>query len=226
MKKGKKSGYFHPSVTVDIVAFTIEDGALKVLLIERSHEPFKGKDALPGGFLLSGETTHEAAKRVLRDKVGLEGLFMEQLYTFDALDRDPRGSVLSVSYFALAPHKDMRLQASAHTQNPKFAPVNGLKGLAFDHAEIIRYARERLKGRLEYTNIAFSLLPEKFTFAELQSVYETIFGKGFDRRNFRKKIMRLGLVKATKEKVKNGRQRPALLYRPATSKTQRFKDVF
>ncbi len=226
MKKRDQKGYFHPSVTVDIVAFTIEDGALKVLLIERADMPFKGSDALPGGFLLSGETTLGAAKRVLKEKVGLENLFLEQLYTFDEPKRDPRGPVLSVSYFALAPQQNMRMETSELTQNPKLVPVNRLGKLAFDHLEIIKYARERLKGRLEYTNIAFSLLPEKFTFAELQKVYETIFGKKFDRRNFRKKIMRLALVKATSEKVKNGRQRPALLYKPASSKAERFKDVF
>jgi 8-oxo-dGTP diphosphatase len=218
--------FFKPSVTVDVVVFTIENNLLKVLSIKRADEPFKGVSALPGGFLASGETTLEAARRILKDKVGLQNLYLEQLYTFDDPDRDPRGPVLSVAYFALAPRQELSLGDSPSAQNPLFISVNTLGKLAFDHTKIIRYAHERLKGRLEYTNIAFSLLQEKFTFAELQNVYEIIFGKQFDKRNFRKKIMRLELIKPTKETVKKGRQRPALLYRSASKKAQKFKDVF
>lgn len=225
MKKEDKK-YFKPSVTIDVVVFTIHEGLLKVLTIKRSGEPFRGVSALPGGFLHAGETTLDAAKRVLKTKVGLENIYLEQLYTFDGMDRDPRGPVLSVAYFALAPFDNLKLSPSTEAQNPAFLPVSGTRRLAFDHTQIVQYAHERLKGKMEYTNLAFSLLPEKFTFAELQKVYETIFGRHFDRRNFRKKITRLELVKATKEKVKKGRQRPALLYKSATKKTTKFKDVF
>jgi 8-oxo-dGTP diphosphatase len=223
----KNDGNFYkPSVSVDIVVFTIENNDLKVLTIKRSGSPFQGVPALPGGFLHKGENTLEAAKRILKDKVGLKNIYLEQLYTFDDLDRDPRGPVISVSYYALAPREKLDIELSQNTQDPTFTSIKNLGRLAFDHRDILKYAYERLRGKLEYTNIAQSLLPKEFTFTELQNVYEVIFGKKLDKRNFRKKIERLGLIRATKKKVKRGRQRPALLYTFASLKPESFKNPF
>lgn len=226
MEKITSKIFFRPAVSIDIVVFTIEDNTLKFLTIKRANEPFKGVSTLPGGFLHEKETTIEAAKRILKDKVGLEKIYLEQLYSFDDPKRDPRGPVLSISYFALAPKEDLILKSSSTTQNPKFMPIKNVGPLAFDHKEILKYAYERLRGKLEYTNIAQSLLPKEFTFTELQNIYETIFAKPLDKRNFRKKIERLGLIKATKKKVKRGRQRPALLYTFASFKRESFKNPF
>lgn len=226
MGKKTKETFFKPSITVDVVVFTIENNALKVLTIRRAEEPYKGTRALPGGFLLAGETTLEAAKRILTNKVGLQNIYMEQLYTFDDPKRDPRGPVLSVAYFALLPLQELRIEFSANAQDPTFLPVKSASKLAFDHNDILNYALERIRGKLEYTNIAISFLPSLFTFSELQNIYETIFAREFDKRNFRKKILRLELIKPTTEKVKRGRQRPALLYKPASRGTTTFKNNF
>jgi 8-oxo-dGTP diphosphatase len=218
--------YYKVSVATDVVVFTVEDNQLKVLTIRRADEPFKNHRALPGGFVLPGHDSITTAKRVLKEKAGLENVYFEQLYTFDNPKRDPRGPIISVSYFALVPRKAVSPQISEQTQEPTFVDIKNLGRLAFDHADIIAYAHERLRGKLEYSNIAFSLLPQFFTFTELQNLYETIFGKTLDKRNFRKKIVRLGLIKATNKKVKNGRQRPAMLYTSATTKTKTFKKPF
>jgi 8-oxo-dGTP diphosphatase len=226
MKTDAKDKFYKPSVTVDIAVFTVEDNNLKVLTIKRAGDPYKGIRALPGGFLHKGETTLDTAKRILKDKVGLHNAYLEQLYTFDNPKRDPRGAVISVAYFALIPRQKLSLKSSVSAQDPAFIPVKSLGKLVFDHKEIINYAHERVRGKLEYTNIAFEFLPARFTFSELQNIYETIFLKDFDKRNFRKKINRLGLIKPTTEKVKRGRQRPALLYKPASESTQTFKNNF
>jgi 8-oxo-dGTP diphosphatase len=226
MKKRDTSKFYKVSVAVDIVVFTVENNTLEVLTIKRADGPYQDIRALPGGFVHPGETSLETAERVLIEKAGIKNIFIEQLYTFDAPDRDPRGPTISVTYYALAPRKDLSPHPSKSTQEPLFVPVRHLGKLAFDHNTIVETAHERLRGKLEYTNLAFSLLPEKFTFSELQNIYEAIFGKSFDKRNFRKKIARLGFLKPTREKVKLGRQRPALLYKAATTKTRKFKNNF
>ncbi|MDB5194474.1 MAG: hydrolase [Parcubacteria group bacterium] len=226
MPKTSTQKFYKPSITADVVVFTIEDSLLKVLTVKRADEPFKGTRALPGGFILPGSDSMGTARRILKEKAGLEGIYMEQLYTFDDPKRDPRGSVVSVAHFALVHRDAISLETSSHTQDPTFTPLKHTGTLAFDHKKIIEYAYERLRGRLEYTNIAQSLLPKEFTFSELQNVYETIFSKKLDKRNFRKKIERLGLIKATKKKIKRGRQRPALLYTFASGKAESFKNPF
>lgn len=211
----KHALYIQPAVTVDVVIFTIEDGELKALLIRRANEPFRNALALPGGFLHEGETTEGAALRILRDKAGVRDIYVEQLYTFDTPHRDPRGRVLTVAYFALVPRKEVKFKGG---EAPALYPIKHLPKLAFDHVGILRYAETRLRAKLGYTNAVFSLLPAEFVFADLQKIYEAVLGKRFDKRNFRKKFMSLGLIKATGKKLRGARQRPAELYRFASRK--------
>jgi ADP-ribose pyrophosphatase YjhB (NUDIX family) len=209
----RSSPYGSPAVTTDIVIFTIEDGALKVLLIKRAAAPFQGKRALPGGFLLKGETTAQAAARILVDKTGVHQPYIAQLATFDERGRDPRGHIMSVAYYALAPRTKLRLGTGASAQHPALEDVRQAKGLAFDHDRILKAAVDRVRSKLTYTNLAYSLLPAEFTFQELQQTYETILGRPLDKRNFRKKYLSLDLIEATHGVRKGGRHRPARLYR-------------
>jgi 8-oxo-dGTP diphosphatase len=208
----KDSRFLNPFLTVDIVIFTIEDNALKTLLIQRENNPFKDSWALPGGFLHKGETTKTAALRILKEKAGVEHVFIEQLYTFDTPGRDPRGPVMTVTYFALVPKEELILGKSG-TQHPTLFEMKKLPKLAFDHADILSYSLKRLQAKLGYTNVAYSLLPRQFTFTELQKAYETILGKHLDKRNFRKKFEQLKLIEPTNKVLEGGRQRPAKLYK-------------
>ena len=213
-----EKNFLNPTIVVDVVLLTIVDNDLKVLLITREGEPFKGYEALPGGYLLVGETTQTAAERVLREKAGVADVYVEQLYTFDTPDRDPRGPVFSVTYLALVPPtvKD----GGDDTQHPQWFSVAKLPKLGFDHRAIIAYALERVRGKLEYTTIGFGVLPKMFTLSQVQHVYEAILGKPLDKRNFRKKLDQLGFLKETKQVLAGMRQRPAKLYTLGTkSKT-------
>lgn len=212
MKKSTQSEFFNPGVTVDVVIFTIEDGQLKILLILRADEPFRNAYALPGGFVHKGETTRDAATRVLRDKGGVDTVYMEQLYTFDEVKRDPRGQILSVTYFTLVPREEIHIHTHSKTENPSFIGIKRLPKLAFDHSDIISYAIKRLADKVRYSNVIYSLLPRYFTLTELQKTYETILDKKIDKRNFRKKFLELDLISPTKKKRVGMRQRPALLY--------------
>ena len=196
-------------VAVLVVIFTVEQGRLQVLLVKRSAEPFKDYWSLPGGRLLSRESLEDAAVRKLEDETGVGDVFLEQLYTFS--DLDGRGAV-AVSYFALV---DVRkaLLAERSEWLPAWFPVTGLPELAFRNDEVIDYAVRRLRAKLEYSNVAYSLLPEEFTLSELQSTYEAILGRPQDKRNFRKRVLSLGLVEATGRRSGAGRHRPAQLYR-------------
>ena len=218
--------YYKPSVTVDVVLFTIEKGSLKVLTVKRKHEPFKDHPALPGGFLRHEETSADAVKRILKEKAGLDNIYTEQLYTFDKLDRDPRGPVISIAYFAIAPIEQIKIHESDLTESPTFISVRPMKNLAFDHKKIIDYALERLMSKLEYTNVSYSLLAPTFTLTELQIIYEAVFDKLLDKRNFRKKFLQLGILEETKKVSKGGRQRPAKLYKFKSKKPQALKKFF
>lgn len=212
MNSGKEK--YNISVTVDVVLFTIEDNELKILLIERDNEPFKKTPALPGGFVRPGETTRDTAARILKNKAGISDVYMEQLYTFDAPNRDPRGQIFSITYFALAPREEIKMEETELSQDPRFVSVKKISkmALAFDHAEIISYSIKRLQAKLEYTNVAYSLLSRLFTLNQLQKTYEIILGQPLDKRNFRKKYAQLGLISATKNMFTGNRQRPARLY--------------
>lgn len=211
VKEKKEKEYPKPSVTVDIVIFTLSEGDLKVLLVERDVEPFKGVWAIPGGFVRLNESLDDAAKRELKEETGAEGVYLEQLFTFGDPHRDPRGRVITVAYFALASSENIKLKASTDVSDAKWFPVSNIPEMAFDHSKIFQYALKRLRWKFEYTPIAFSLLKERFTLTELQKTYEIIFNTKFDKRNFRKKIFALNILNehGLMEEVPN---RPPKLY--------------
>ena len=197
-------------VTVDVVLFTIRDRQLHLLLIRRLAKPFEGRYALPGGFVLEHEALDAAATRELREETGVEKVYLEQLYTFGEPKRDPRGRVVTVAYYALVPPIEA-LHAGTDAADAAWFPVAKLPPLAFDHRKIVDYAHQRLRNKLDYTNVGFELLPAKFTLTELQLVHEAIHGGAIDKRNFRRKILQQGIVKPTKEWRSTGRK-PAQLY--------------
>ncbi|MBN2142476.1 NUDIX domain-containing protein [Candidatus Woesearchaeota archaeon] len=204
--------YDRPSVTVDIIIFTIKDASLKVLLVKRKSWPFKDYWALPGGFVEMNESVDESAKRELEEETGVKDVYLEQLYTFGDPERDPRTRVISVAYFALVSSDKVTLKAASDASDAAWMDVESLPKLAFDHRKILDLALGRIRNKIEYTTIAFQLLPKKFTFSELQKVYEVILGKDLDKRNFRKKMKELGLLKELKEHRMDGPHRPAQLF--------------
>lgn len=200
-------------VTVDIVIFTIRKKRLEVLLIQRALEPFKDKWAIPGGFIRLSENLDEAAQRVLYEKTHVKNVYLEQLYTFGEPKRYPNARVITVSYFALIRSDDLKLASDVtNIQQVNWHSVYNLPALAFDHEVIITHAMRRLRDRLEYTPVAFQLLPKKFTLTELQKTYEMILGKTLDKRNFRKKMISLGILHEFDEFTKLSSKRPARLY--------------
>lgn len=201
-----------PSVTVDIILFTIKENDLKVLLVKRRIEPFKDMWAIPGGFIRMKENLEESAKRELLEETNVKDVYLEQLYSFGDPGRDPRTRVITVAYFALVNAEKFKLKASADVKEVKWFSMYNLTKLAFDHKKILDYALKRLRWKLAYTTVAFSLLPARFTLTHLQKIYEIIFDKKFDKRNFRKKIKALNLVKETSEFQEDVTHRPAKLY--------------
>lgn len=212
----------HPAVTVDVILFTIEDRRAKVLLIRRDLPPFEGKWALPGGFVRMDESLDEAARRELREEAGVSVRFLEQLYTFGDVDRDPARRAITVTYFALIDAEGLSPEAGTDATSVAWHPVDELPPLAFDHRRIVDYALERLRYKAEYAPVAFQLLPPEFTLSELQRVYEAIFAKPLDKRNFRRKVLGLGILEETGNERREGRGRPAALYRFSK---QRFGDL-
>ena len=179
-----KERYKLPSVTVDIVIFTIQDEELKVLLIKRGIEPFKDKWALPGGFVRIDESLEDSAKRELQEETGVKDVYLEQLFTFGDIKRDPRGRVITISYMALVNSDNIKLKATTDALETRWFTINKIPTLAFDHKKIFEYALKRLKWKFEYTSVAFSLLPREFALSQLQKIYEIVFDKKFDKRNF------------------------------------------
>lgn len=214
-----------PKITVDIVIFTIYNDKLHTLLIQRKSPPHQNSWALPGGFLEKNELLSEAAGRELFEETGVNRIYLEQLYTFGDPGRDPRGRVITVAYFALVP-APLEISAGSDAKSAKWWPVNNLPKLAFDHKKIINYALERLCAKLEYTNVAWSLLSEKFTLTDLQRTYELVWGKKMDKRNFRKKILSLGLLVKSPEMRTGLHQRPSHLYSFKSKKKTELKRFF
>jgi 8-oxo-dGTP diphosphatase len=202
-----------PALTVDIVIFSLRDAALQALLIRRGNPPFEGQWAIPGGFVGMTEALEEAASRELEEETGLQAAYLEQLYTYGQPDRDPRGRVVSVAYFALIPPgQKHRPTGGTDAVEAAWHPVESLPRLAFDHDEILRYALRRLRYKLEYSAVGFELLPAEFTLSELQLTYEIVLGEKIDKRNFRRRILKAGIIEATvHQRVGDGR--PARLYR-------------
>lgn len=214
MKANKKYSYEYerPALATDTVVFGFDGEQLRVLLTEREKEPFKNRWALPGGFVFMDETTEQAAKRLLHEKAGVKHVYIEQLYTFSDLDRDPRERIISVAYYALVNAHQYELVAGRDTLQSEWFALNNLPKLAFDHSKIIRTAIERLKGKVSYQPIGFELLNEKFTLSQLQAVYEAILETEIDKRNFRKKILGTELLIALEEKEKNVAHKAARFY--------------
>jgi len=205
--------YPRPSVTTDCVIFGYDQLELKVLLIERGIEPYKGKWALPGGFVRENETTEQAAARELSEETGLKNIFFEQLYTFSDIDRDSRGRVITVAYFALVNIENFVPIAGDDAKNAKWFSVKDIPKLAFDHEMIFRKALYRLKSKIKWQPVGFELLHEKFTLGELQNVYEAILEIKLDKRNFRKKILKTEVLIQLDEKQKNVAHKAAYLYK-------------
>jgi 8-oxo-dGTP diphosphatase len=203
--------YPRPSVTVDLVIFTIAENDLKVLLIRRGGEPFKGRWALPGGFVEIDESLESAAARELEEEVGVKNVYLEQLYTFGDPKRDPRGRVISVAYFALTDAESQKIAAASDAADAAWHSVFKPPQLAFDHKKILDYAVWRLRNKIEWTTVGYELLPRKFTLSELQRVYEIILQKPVDKRNFRKKILAQGQIQELNETRADVAHRPAKL---------------
>jgi 8-oxo-dGTP diphosphatase len=224
------SAYDRPSVAVDLVLMSIADGELAVLLARRAEHPFQGSWTLPGGFVGIGESLDEAARRILADKAHMADAYLEQLYTFGEVDRDPRMRIISIAYFALLPFDRFAaaLKAApdltlAELQVPWTGEAGGpvaagsVDGeslpLGFDHAAILGMAVQRLRGKIDYSGIAFALLPERFTLRALQEVYETILGVRLNKPAFRRRMLDRGWLAATGEREAAASFRPAELYR-------------
>lgn len=205
--------YARPALAVDCVVFGLDESDLKVLLIQRKLQPFQHAWALPGGFVHIDETLDLAARRELEEEAGVTDVYLEQLYTFGDLSRDPRERVVSTAYFALAKLSDHRIRAATDAMGVGWFGLDDLPKLAFDHSLIVDRAHERLRGKVRYAPVGFELLPPRFSLTQLQRMYEIILGTGLDKRNFRKKILSMDLLVETDEVEQGVRHRAARLYR-------------
>lgn len=217
--------YPRPNLAVDCVVFGLDQqNSLKVLLIRRNLAPFQGQWALPGGFVRVDESLEMAARRELQEETGLQGIFLEQLYTFGAVDRDPRERVVSVAYYALVNLTEYAVQAATDASEARWFQLKQLPELAFDHAQIIATAIARLQGKVRYEPIGFELLPKKFTLSQLQTLYETVLGLTLDKRNFRKKILKMDLLIELAETQTEVAHRAARLYQFDEAKYRQLKE--
>jgi len=214
--------YPRGALTVDCVVFGLDDSELKVMLIQRGVAPFKGKWALPGGFVRLDETLDEAARRELEEETGLRNIYLEQLFTFGAVDRDPRERVVSVAHYALINLSEHNVQAASDASAAAWFGVHDVPSLAFDHAEILQVALERLRGKVRYKPIGFELLPKKFTLSQLQHLYELVLERELDKRNFRKRVLAMDLLVELDEVEQDVAHRAARLYRFDERKYQRL----
>ena len=205
--------YPHPAVTADCVVFGLDEGELKLLLIKRLMDPFKDRWALPGGFVKMDEDLDRAARRELQEETGVRDLYLEQLGAFGRTDRDPRERVITVAYFAIINLFEHELSAASDAAEAAWFSTEDLPSLAFDHAEIVGKALERLQAKIRTHPLAFEFLPEKFTLSQLQRLYETILCESLDKRNFRRKILGTGVLQALDEYQMDVSHRAARYYR-------------
>ncbi len=203
----------HPAVTVDIVVFTVLQRALCVLLIRRGGEPYRGRWALPGGFVDIDEGLEQAARRELREETGVDAATVEQLHAFGDPRRDPRERVISVAHYALVPQSSLEIEADSDADEATLFRVDELPALAFDHDRIVAFARARVASMAADPLLALRLVADTFTLPELQAAWECIAGESADRRNFRKRVLGSGQVEPTGEQRVTGARRPAKLYR-------------
>ena len=201
-------------VSVDAVVFGYDrEEGVSVVLIKRKNEPFQKMWALPGGLVLNGESLDSAVRRELKEEAGIDVNYLEQLYTFGEPDRDPRNHALSVSYFGLVRPQDYQLIAQSDAEDVAWFNIKKLPKLAFDHKKIIDTAIKRLRGKLAYEPVGFELLEKEFPFSDLEKLYQTLLDENLDRRNFKKKIMTVGVVEELKQTIQRGAGRPARLFR-------------
>lgn len=202
-----------PVLTTNVVVFTLRDEQLKLLLIRRRNAPFQGCWSLPGGVVGTDEDVEANAMRKLEDSTGLSGIYLEQLYTFSAPERDPRERVISVAYYALVASKRLQLRTDEDSEGVGWFSLNELPELAFDHAQMVDTAHQRLAAKLDYSTIAFQFMPELFTLSDLQNVFQIILNRDLDKRNFRKRMRAMEQIRQTSQVQKTGSHRPARLYR-------------
>lgn len=205
-----KNRYSYPAITIDITLFAYNKKDLSVLLIKRKKEPYNDTWTVPGGFVQPEETFETTCKRILKQKAGIENLYLEQLFTFDSLDRDPRGRVLSVAYYGLVNSQNINLIADKTSID--WFPIKELPTLGFDHQQIINVAFQRLQSKVMYKPIGFELLEKKFTLSSLQHLYECILNIEINKRNFRKRILDTGILVATGQHLEGLKHRPPELY--------------
>jgi ADP-ribose pyrophosphatase YjhB (NUDIX family) len=221
--------YAQPFVTVDVVILTLRDGQLQVLLMKRAAAPFRGAWALPGGYIHPDEDAdlEAAARRILRDKAGIETPYLEQLQGFGNRRRDPRGWTATFAYFALIPSDALVLKRGANAEEVAWWPIGGTRvqpPLAFDHADILASAVTRLRNKVEYTSLPVHLLPEKFTLPDLQQVYEQILGRRIDKSAFRKRMAEADFLEPVTGEKRPASNRPAQIYRIKRGLTTIFFD--
>lgn len=205
----KKYSQFY--VSVDCVIFGFFNGGLELLLLKRNIEPAKGQWSLPGGFMKTDESAEHAASRILNKLTGIDNLFMEQVRLFSSVDRDPGDRVISVVYYALVNPADYNKNINS-SYNSYWVGLNDLPDLIFDHMEMVKESLKKLRKKAETEPVGFNLLPDKFTLPQLQSLYEAVFGKNFDKRNFRKKILSMNFLEKLDEKDKSTSKKGAYLY--------------
>ena len=211
--------YPHPAVTTDCIVFGFDGTKLNLLLINRGIEPYKGSWALPGGFMKIDETAEQGALRELQEETGVKDIYIEQLQAFTAVDRDPRERVMTIAFMAFV--RQEKYEVIAGDDAAQWFPVNSLPQLAFDHNEIITLALDKLRWKMTYEPLAFRLLNKTFTISQLQTIYEVVFDKKFDRRNFHKKLTSLGYIIPTDEQQKTI-GRPSTLY---TFDERKYREV-
>jgi 8-oxo-dGTP diphosphatase len=203
--------YPHPALVADCVIFGFDGVSIKVLLIQRGIEPYKGQWAFPGGFMKIDETAEECAKRELEEETGLKNAAVEQLYTFSDVNRDPRERVITVAHYALVRLSEVK--GGDDAASARWFAMDEVPSLAFDHDRILRMAVNRLKERICFEPIGFELLPEVFTMTELQNLYEAILEVKFDRRNFYNKMLKLGILSEAEPRPANASRRTPTKYR-------------
>ena len=213
--------YPHPSVTTDCVIFSFDGTKLKVLLIERGIEPYKGRWAFPGGFMRMDESAEEGALRELKEETGLEGAYIKQFGTFTNPNRDPRERVITIAYYALVKLQEVRGDDDA--ADARWFSLDEVPSLAFDHDMILRTALMELRKQIHFEPVGFELLPEKFTIKELQNLYEAILDVNFDRRNFYNKMKRFEILEQLEERVMPTPKKEAFLFRFNAEKYQELK---
>lgn len=200
-------------LAVDAIVFGYSDNTLNVLLIKQKFGKLKDQWALVGGFVKNDETLDDAVIRELKEEAGIKVNYLEQLYTFGKIDRDPRFRVVSVAYFALVNSTKFVLTADSDAEEAKWFSIKELPELAFDHLEIIQKAQQRLQNKLSYQPIGFDLLPKEFQFSDLENLYSSILEKEIDRRNFRKKLLSFGILEETDKFSQKKTGRPAKLFK-------------